>query len=150
MRPSTLCPKMDDGLEIYGLEVYGLETLANLTESVEVARLAPEMGRAVAAVVDHMSFAACQLAIALSRPGQAAAGGTDAASQLFHCVKVRTVRTCSPIRSDTWLSISSIFLRKPAEFKSCSSCLCAGYEMRQSVCIKGCMLGQVDLLRMQF
>ncbi len=51
MRPSTLCPKMDDGLEIYGLEIYGLETLANLTESVEVASLAPEMGRAAAAVV---------------------------------------------------------------------------------------------------
>ncbi len=106
MRPSTLCAKVDDKLEIYGLE-----TLADLIESVEVARLlAPEMGRAAAALVDHMSFAARQLTIALSRPGQAPAGGRDAADQLSHCVKVRTVRSCSLIRADTRLSISSMSL----------------------------------------
>ena len=105
MRPSMLSPKMDDKLEIYGLE-----TLATLVESVEVARLAPEMEHAAAAVVEHMSYAASQLANALSRPGQAATGCSSAASQLSHCVRVRTVRSCSPRRSGNWLSMSPLSL----------------------------------------
>ena len=90
MQPGTLCPAMDNLLTIYGLE-----TLKDLISSVEVARLVPEMRHAAAAVVEHLPFAAHQLAAVLSRPGQAATEAKNAASQLSHCLKVWPVRSHS-------------------------------------------------------
>ncbi len=89
--PDTLCSEKGEVLEWCGLE-----TLAELVKAVDVARLAPEMRKMVAAVVEHLPFAASQLAAVLSQPGQAAAGSSHAASQLSHCLQVRTNYLCPP------------------------------------------------------
>ena len=92
MRPDMLSPEMFDCLKLYGLD-----TLAELVAVVDVARLAPEMRKAAAAVVEHLPFAARQLVAVLSQPGgQAATGSSHAASQLSHCLQVRTNNFCSP------------------------------------------------------
>ncbi len=85
MRPGTLCPEMDEVSELNGLE-----TLVDLVTIVDVSRLAPEMRKTAAAVVEHLPFAASQLAAVLSQPGQAAAGSSHAANQLSHCLQVCT------------------------------------------------------------
>ena len=99
MRPDMLCPEMFDRLE-----PYGLETLAELVALVDVAWLAPEMRKTAAAVVEHLPFAARQLAAVLSQPaGQAATGSSHAASQLSHCLQVRANDFCSPSKPQSYL-----------------------------------------------
>ena len=96
MRPDTLRPDMDDELNDW----YGLDTLAELVKAVDVARLAPEMRKTAAAVVEHLPFAARQLAAVLSQPGgQAATGSSHTTSKLSHCLQVRANTFCSPVMS---------------------------------------------------
>lgn len=92
LRPDTLCPEMDEVLE-----QYGLETLVELIMVVDVTRLAPEMRRTAAAVVEHLPFASSQLAAVLNQSGQAAAGSSRAASQLSYCLQVCNNDSCSHV-----------------------------------------------------
>ena len=94
MRPDTLSPDMNSCLDWYGLD-----TLAELVKAVDVARLAPEMRKTAAAVVEHLPFAARQLAAVLSQPASWPLCSRSPAGRLPLGVRMQQVSCLTVFRS---------------------------------------------------